>query len=62
MNQLSQVSRLTRAIMPNGCRCDGRLKPPGDLLPAPTGGFKFEDAVAAARFYDISLDTYLQNR
>ena len=57
--QLSQVKRLSFAVMPDGSPYDGRYNLQGDLEFARWGRVDADDPAAMAYFLGISLESYL---
>jgi uncharacterized protein YjbI with pentapeptide repeats len=57
--QLTQVKRLSFAVMPDGSPYDGRYSLPGDLEFARWGRVDVSDAAAMAYFLGVSLESYL---
>lgn len=60
--QLSKVSRLWGAIMPDGTTYDGRYNLNGDLEFARWGRVDINDAQAMADFLRVPLETYLRGQ
>jgi uncharacterized protein YjbI with pentapeptide repeats len=58
-DQLSQVKRLSFAVMPDGSPYDGRYNLAGDIEFARWGRVDVEDPAAMAYFLGISLESYL---
>ena len=60
--QLKKAKRLWGAIMPDGDSYDGRYNLPADIELARWGKVDINDPQAMAKFYLISLETYLSGQ
>ncbi len=60
--QLAQAGRLWGAIMPDEETYDGRYNLPGDRKFAEWGRVNVDDPEAMAKFFGVSLETYLRGQ